>query len=127
VHARRLQGDEGSATAWLGTTEAWTFVGLARPTHRFQPDIGVGAGAVVLGTYGRADAPLQSSSDLVVAATLAGGMGLSVWLHARVRLRVDGFVGVALPRPGVRFAGAEVATWGRPFGGGTLGVEIGVL
>lgn len=127
LHARELARPEGRATAWLGTIESWLHVGLARPSRRWQPDLGAGVGAVLLGVRGDAMPPLQSRTDLVAAATLAGGAGLSVWLHARVRVRGDAFVGVALPRPAVRFAGREVAAWGQPFAGGTLGVEIGVL
>jgi hypothetical protein len=127
LHARELSRPEGSATAWLGTIEAWLHVGLARPARRWQPDLGAGVGAVLLGVRGDAMPPLQSRTDLVAAATLAGGAGLSLWLHDRVRVRGDAFVGVALPRPAVRFAGREVAAWGQPFAGGTLGVEIGVL
>ena len=127
VHPRVVRRSEGRATAWLGTADAWLFVALARPRARWQPDVGVGAGVVALGLRGAAQAPFSARSDLVAAATVAGGAGLSVWLHARVRARLDGFVGAALPRPAVRFGGREVAAWGRPFAGGMLGVEIGVL
>jgi hypothetical protein len=127
VHARTLSRPEGRATAWLGTAEAWVWVGLARPARRWQPDLGASVGAVLLGVRGEATDPLRSRNELVAAATLAGGGGLSVWLHTRVRVRASGFIGAAVPRPAVRFAGREVAAWGRPFGGAVLGVEIGVL
>ena len=127
LHARELTRPEGRASAWLGTIEAWLHVGLARPSRRWQPDLGAGVGAVMLGVRGEAMPPLQSRTDLVAAATLAGGAGLSVRLHPRVRVRGHAFVGVALPRPAVRFAGRDVASWGQPFAGGLLGVEIGVL
>jgi hypothetical protein len=127
VHPRVVRRAEGRATVWLGMADAWLFVGLARPSARWQPDLGVGAGVVALGLRGAARAPWTSRSDLVAAATMAGGAGLSVWLHPRVRVRLDAFVGAAVPRPAVRFGGREVAAWGRPFAGGTFGVEIGVL
>jgi hypothetical protein len=47
----------------------------------------------------------------VLFASLGAGRSLADWL----RLRVSAIGGVSAPRPVVRFAGREVAAWGRAF------------
>ena len=87
-------------------------------------DIAPGVGPVFVGMVGDASPPHVGRRDVVVSAMLELQLGLAVHVHPRLRLRLDGSLGVVLPRVGIRFGGRRVATWGLPVGVGVLGLQI---
>ena len=62
----------------------------------------------------------QSLWSAVGLAELSPAWHITSWLRLRCALTA----GTAAPRPTVRFDGAPVASWGRPFAAGTLGFEL---
>jgi hypothetical protein len=45
----------------------------------------------------------------------------------RLRVALNGMVGVAVPEVTIVFAGNQVASWGRPVGAVSLQLQLGVL
>jgi hypothetical protein len=99
---------------------------LAPPGASFQPEVGAGAGLVVLPLQGETAAPREAHDDQLVAGVyfLGVGAGYSVESWLRVRAGVRG--GLSAPRPTIRFSDREVASWGRPFLAATLEAEFQV-
>ena len=91
----------------------------------FQPDFGVGLGAVFVRMTGTAEAGYVGAEDLVTAfeAHVVGGLEYRAleWLA----LRLDGWVGMTVPGVGVRFGDRRVAEWGWPLLGVTLAAAVG--
>jgi hypothetical protein len=88
---------------------------------------GLGAMLVNAAMSGRASAPLSGRTDsvLVPAGMFEAGAGLR--LSTRVTVELRGFVGACSPRIGVRFAGRNVAQFGQPLFGASLGLAVGVF
>jgi hypothetical protein len=117
------QEPEGEASVRVSLFFAELGYRLA-PHARFAPEIGAGAGLVVLPLEAEAEEPREAHDDNVVAGVyfLHAGAGFSAtsWLRFRAAMRA----GVSAPRPVLRFSGREVATWGRGFFAGTLDAEF---
>ncbi len=105
--------------------------GVSIATYPVRSDwrlkLGVGAMLVSASMQGHAVAPFGSEPDsvLVPAATFEAGVGYRLAPHVFLELR--GFAGACAPRIGVRFAGRQVARFGQPLIGATLGAAIGVF
>lgn len=88
-----------------------------------------GLGAMLLNAEmsGRAEPPWGGRDDsvLVPAGVIEAGAALPLGKSAAVELQ--GFVGACSPRVGVRFAGRNVAHFGQPFFGASLGMAVGVF
>lgn len=91
----------------------------------FQPDFGVGLGAAFVRMSGTAEGSYVGAEDLVTTfvAHVVGGLEYRAldWLA----LRLDGWVGMAVPGVGVRFGDRRVAEWGWPLLGVTLAAAVG--
>jgi hypothetical protein len=96
------------------------------PSARLQPEIGPGAGLVVLPMEAEASSPREAHTDDVVTGVYfvhaGAGYTLTSWLRLRAVLRA----GVSAPRPVLRFSERDVAAWGRGFFSGSLDAEFQV-
>jgi len=92
----------------------------------FHPELGLGLGGALTGFEGNAREGLRGTTQLVGGFSAHGHVGFGFAVIPRLWIRVDGYLGVLLPRPEVKSAAGDVteATWGAPFGTGTLGLEI---
>lgn len=91
----------------------------------FHPELGLGLGGAVVGFEGNASGGLRSATEVLGGFTGYGHVGFGFAVVPRLWIRVDGYLGVLQPRPEVKSSLNEVeATWGAPFGTGTLGLEI---
>jgi hypothetical protein len=89
-----------------------------------------GVGAMLVNTQmsGRTPAPpLRGSQDSVLVPAGLVDVGGGVRLSSRVSAELVGFVGLCVPRVGIRFAERPVAHYGRPFVGASVGLAIGVF
>ncbi len=120
----RIDDEEGFARVTIGLVDVGAYVGLRPVTTRVQPEVGAAVGLAVLRMDGVARAPAQGNTDHVLTSSVRLQAGLAVAVHPRLRLRIDGSVGVLAPRPAVVFIDREVGTWGRPYGLGGLSVEV---
>ena len=102
-----------NASLWLSPARAnWQFVGSA------------GVAGAHLAISGDAQPPLTAQSDSVTTALPFVRASLARRIGKSLALGVDGIVGVAAPRPSIRFSGSEVAEWGRPLVAGTLYCDV---
>jgi hypothetical protein len=119
-----------SASAGSAKVTTWLAGGSAdwRPTTEASPwavSLGAGAAAAWVGTKGDARAPLISSNGAgVTAAPFLKARGARELGTPHVHLGVEGMLGATVPEVGIHFAGAEVATWGRPFAGLAVMLEL---
>jgi hypothetical protein len=90
----------------------------------FHPELGLGLGAAVVSVEGKADPPFRGNASVLAGFVAHTHVGLGFAVTPRVWIRVDGYVGVLLPQPRVTFTGTTVATWGLPWGTGSLGIEL---
>jgi hypothetical protein len=119
-----ITGAAGTAScaAWMGGAAVdWRFF----DTANWGASVGAGMSAAWLITRGSAIAPLVSARGEAVSAlpflTAEAARSLGT---PRLRLEMAGFLGFALPEVEIRFAGREVAAWGRPLMGLSLGLGL---
>ena len=90
--------------------------------------LGAGGAAAWSRSTGSARAPYVSSSASAIAAVpfveVGGLRGLGT---QRVRLGLDGMLGMAIPEVAIQFAGQQVAAWGLPVVTMSLALEIDLL
>jgi hypothetical protein len=119
------QGSAGSSSSRVTLFGTGARIALARPAATWVPTIGAGVILAWMHTDGSGTPPLYVGRSL---DAVSGGPflrpGLGVALGSRLHLRADALAGVALRRFVVAYAGRESAAWGRPFLGGTLGLEV---
>jgi hypothetical protein len=100
---------------------------VGHESWKVHPDVGLGAGAILLHLEGAATSTSPSaaipSADAWMAAAVARG-GLAVAVARDWRLRADAMVGVAFPEAEIEFGRVQVATWGRPFLTGGASIEF---
>ena len=93
--------------------------------HRIELGLGLGAGAVWAHVEGfSASATDQGRTVSVWAACGFGELTLAWQPVPWLRLRSTALAGGAFPRPTIHFDGSPIASWGRPFALGILGVEV---
>jgi hypothetical protein len=123
-----LTSIEGQATVgeWLvGGAVDWSLLAGESP---WALTVGAGAGAARIQTTGTAQAPYVSSSGDVWAFSpfITAGAGRRLG-SSQVRVGLSGWVGTSLPAIGIRFGGRDVATWGEPWTGIALTLQLDVL
>ncbi|MCA9550921.1 MAG: hypothetical protein KC933_12880, partial [Myxococcales bacterium] len=94
--------------------------------QRWTPSLDLGVAAALLRSRGEVTSALLQGED-VSAWTAAAQLqlGQAFTLGDLVRLRADATVGLLLAPALLRFAGEEVATWGRPFFSVGVGADLG--
>jgi hypothetical protein len=115
---------EGEASVLVNLFLAELGYRFARPGARFQPEVGAGAGLVVLPLEGEAAPPREGHDDQLVAGVYFLGLGAGYSIEPWLELRAGARVGLSAPRPAIRFSEREVAAWGRPFFAATLAAEF---
>ena len=107
-----------STTVVGGTLEAewsdWSFGGIRS---------GLGAGASFSSMSGRATSGYQGTDDTVNAFAALLRNSFHVNLGKQLRLRTAVLLGLTFPEVRVAFGDREVASWGRPFGVGSIALE----
>ena len=119
-----VNAPEGEASIRVNLFFAELGYRLAPPSAVLQPELGAGAGLVVLPMEGETTEPLEGHTDQLVAGVyfLSAGAGISLepWLRLRGGIRA----GLSAPRPVVVFDDREVAAWGRGFFAATVEAEF---
>lgn len=91
----------------------------------FHSELGLGLGGALVGFEGTAREGLRSTTSVVGGFAGHAHLGLGFAVIPRLWIRLDGYVGVLVPKPQVKSPSDVVeATWGTPFGTGALGLEI---
>jgi hypothetical protein len=91
----------------------------------FHPELGLGLGGAVISFEGIAREGLRTRKEVVGGFAGHTHVGLGFAVIPRLWIRLDGYVGIMQPRPEVKSSSNTVeATWGSPFGAGSLGLEI---
>jgi hypothetical protein len=121
-----VDGPEGRASVSLSAASITGDAELL-PPGRFFARAGVGVGALWAHMDGAAAPSFVGRGDDVFAALSFVHAGAAVAASRDVRFFGDATLAVATPRPVVRFADREVASWGRPAAFFTLGLEVGVF
>lgn len=121
----RIEDERGDADVHLWFSglivERFLITGPARLA------LGAGLSVVVLKTVGQtAPAPLEARTESVATPAPMLRVSLRTALSQTVGLRADVNGAVATPGFAIRFAGEEVARWGRPFAWATLAVDVGL-
>lgn len=119
-----VNAPEGEASVRVNLFLAEVGYRLAPPSAVLQPELGAGAGLVVLPMEGETTEPLEAHKDQLVAGVyfLSAGAGISLEPWLRLRGGVRG--GLSAPRPVIAFDGRDVATWGRGFFAATIEAEF---
>jgi hypothetical protein len=119
----RLEASEGAATlsaTLVGATIDWL---PSDSRRKLRPQVGVALAGVRLGMNGIAQPPFLDRAEQIFVALPSLRAGLAVELAPRLALRIEGLAGASLPRATIRFAGREVADWGRPLLSLSGGIE----
>ena len=112
---------------WIGMIGAGPRIDIGARESRWRPSLGLLAGPIFMRMKGYADPPYEDNTNLVVTAAVCLKGGLSFAINDTFALRVDMLAGWTMPRPVVRFAGRDVAWWGRPFLGAMIGLDMGLI
>jgi hypothetical protein len=100
-------------------------VELGSRTSRWSPSLEVGLSAAWLATQGTAaSSGLTVLGRTVVSAAPYARAGLAFSLAPWIAVRADVLAAATIQRLRVDFASTEVASWGRPILGGSLGLEL---
>jgi hypothetical protein len=121
--ASKVHSDIGSANVREGLVAMGMSAELRPSDRRVLPYIGLIGGALFVSAKGRANGPLHGEETNGVAGVAAGQAGTAVRLTRIIFLRADLSVGIAFPKPVIRFDGEAVASFGRPFISGSFGIE----
>lgn len=121
-----VTGPEGRAEVGLWLLGAFVEGSLTDPSARVDVIVGGGAWFSVLSMTGGAVAPYVARSVQVKTLATHLDLGARARLARRVALVVRLSGAVATPEAAVRFAGRNVASWGRPFALGALLLEVGL-
>lgn len=120
----RIVRDEGNARLLYGMLFVEPQLRLPGGASWFHPELGLGLGLSITNIAGAAVAPYRSNAKTVPGFVGHAHLGFGFAVTPRVWIRLDGYLGVMTPAPRVTFAGEAVASWGLPWGTGSLGVEL---
>jgi hypothetical protein len=116
----------GTATARATILGGEARLAFATASSWIRPDVGLGAGATLLRLDGSAATPyVGADTSLWLPAVLAQA-GLTLRLTRSLRVRADAALGAVVPGGRIVFAGTQVATWGIPLIGASVGLELDV-
>lgn len=124
VYPGQISEPEGRGSVFAGLLGIGPLLQLLPRARRVELFIGAGVALGLIHMQGDAVEPFSGQNDWLASGVGYGRLALSVRLTRRLRLRVDGTAGVAVPRPVVTFDGRQVAAWGRPLVSLTAGLEV---
>ena len=120
----KLQGPEGQANV------GWYLAGVSAgfcasdPTAPIRFRSGAGVWVSWMSLSGQAAAPYVNTRADLVSAIPHVDAALHFSMTANLGLAAGLSMGVSVPEASIRFAGREVATWGRPLWMGGLAIEL---
>jgi hypothetical protein len=126
VLAAEITAREGTATSLVSLASVGGRAYVAPPASALNFYGGPGIGLMWMHLEGIARAPYVGVADDVLAPAIFFNTGAHVAASHRVRFVVEADVVITLTHPPIRFAGREVARWGRPALVSTLGIEVGL-
>lgn len=118
------EGEEGVADVGAGLVAVGARYLLTDARALLVPSVGGGMGVCIMNMEGIARPPYSSESSWIATGLGFVRAGLSLRLGWRVRVNIDGMVGMLTPRAAVDFAGREAASWGRPLLSLAAGLEL---
>ncbi len=112
ISPARLERGSGASEVsprWFALSGVWSpdFSGI-------MPLVGVGIAAIRVEAWGDAVAPYQGQRQHVWVAAPVARAGLALALSSAFRFRVDADAAFTLKPVPIRYAGEQVASWGRP-------------
>jgi hypothetical protein len=122
----RVQDSRGDARIHFGMVGGGLRATFGDAGARWRPAVGAGFGALFFRIDARAEAGYTASGELVASGAPYLRAGLSLALTRRLGIRLDAVAGWALGETVVRFDGREVASFGQPWLGGILSLEVWV-
>jgi hypothetical protein len=95
----------------------------------FHPELGLGLGGALTVIQGQPSPNSIPQRPVLPGFSTHAHLGLGFELSPRFWFRIDGYAGIVQPQPRVVFRDDEnvdhvVATWGLPFGSGSIGFEV---
>ncbi len=120
----RLEAAEGTSSVTIGQAALGADFVLAPLEAPLNARLGLGLSLLWLHLEGSAAPPLQDGSDDILAALPFLRVRACYGINRRLRLFLGSRVGISLPRPVIRFAGREVASWGRPAALAAFGLRL---
>ena len=120
----RVEAAEGSSSTTVGQAGLGTDFVVAALEAPFNARVGLGISLIWVHMDGSAAQPFADKSDDILAALPYLRARVSYGINRSLRLFLGSRVGFCLPRPVIRFAGREVASWGRPAGLAALGIRL---
>ncbi len=126
IRGMKPSGPEGSASLRPSLAALVLLRRWGAPESRLSLTAGLGGGILHIGVEGKATPPLvtafpDSTTMGIGYARFDTGLAFTRWLRLTLRLAA----GASFGRLVVRFAGNEAATWGYPFGAGSLLLDAG--
>lgn len=120
-----IQTTDGSVRLFTGMAFVEPQLLLPGGAPWFHPELGLGLGGAAVGFAGTANDGVRIENQVLPGFTSYAHLGFGFAVVPRLWIRLDGYVGVLLPRPEVKsLMGETEATWGAPFATGSLGLEI---
>lgn len=119
------EGKEGTRRVWVALASLGVRVPLGPTDAAWLPSIGAGLAAAWLHVEGEGRSPGyvgRSKDAYAVAPYLRAGLSFAPTPHLRISEHL--LAGIAGPRIVIDAAGRATDTWGRPFLGASLGVEL---
>ncbi|XXX72794.1 hypothetical protein WMF30_34610 [Sorangium sp. So ce134] len=119
------EGKEGTRRARVALAALGVRVPLGPIDAAWLPSVGAGLAAAWLHVEGEGRSPEyagRSEDALAVAPYLRAGISFAP--IPRLRISEHFLAGIAVPRVAIDAAGRAADTWGRPFLGASLGVEV---
>jgi hypothetical protein len=126
LRASTFTGPEGEAELGVSLMGAFAEVSLTDPLARADVMVGGGAWVALLSLRGRAQPSYLGSSVQVVTLVPHLDLAARARIGRRIAFIARASGAVATPKANVRFAGREVAAWGRPFMLGAIMIEVGL-
>jgi hypothetical protein len=122
--ASTVDSAEGSASIREGLVTLGLSANVLSDRRCVVPYIGLQGGLLFMTVKGLARLPLHGEEPNGVAGVIVGQLGTTVRLLRILFLRAYLLIGAAFLEPVIRFDGEKVASFGRPFISGAVGIEI---
>jgi hypothetical protein len=122
-----VQGAHGSADLAAGLGGLGARFLLTTRASRWAPTVDAGLAVVGLASKGRGDAGFTSGSSFAATAAPFLRFGVAFAPTPRLRVRADVLASAVVQGTSIQIAAREAATWGRPVGLFSAGVDFGLF
>jgi hypothetical protein len=120
-----LTNTNSSADLFLSSAGAGPYVLVSPPSSRWPLEIGLGVAWLATYMKGKTVDPFESKNVLATSATLYAQVALCYRIYRHVSVRFEMQTGAAFSPIIVRFADQTQGRWGRFYGIGSTGLDIG--